>query len=136
MANLIKRVITSANAPKPVGPYSQAVQIGQTLYVSGCLGLDKDTMKLVSGGAANEAKKAIENLEAILIAGDSSLNNVIKTTVLLEDINDFSSVNEIYKSFFKEPYPARVCYQVGKLPLGAKIEIEVVALSGPLETKQ
>ncbi|XP_073968626.1 reactive intermediate imine deaminase A homolog UK114 isoform X2 [Rhodnius prolixus] len=114
---------------------SQAVQVGQTVYVSGCLGLDKDTMKLVSGGAANEAKKAIENLEAVLVAADSSLSNVVKTTVLLEDINDFTSVNDVYKTYFKEPFPARACYQVGKLPLGAKIEIEVIAISGPLETK-
>ncbi|KAK9502726.1 hypothetical protein O3M35_011440 [Rhynocoris fuscipes] len=135
MASIIRRIISSANAPKPVGPYSQAVQAGETLYVSGCLGLDKDSMKLVPGGAASETKKAIENLQEILKAGNSSLNNVVKTTVFLDDMNDFNSVNEVYKSFFKEPYPARSCFQVAKLPLGAKVEIEVVAISGKLETK-
>ncbi|CAH1398626.1 unnamed protein product [Nezara viridula] len=134
MAGLIRKIITTPNAPKPVGPYSQAVQVGQTLYVSGCLGLDKDSMKLILGGAAAETELALKNLENILLAADSSLSKVIKSTVFLDDINDFGAVNEVYKKYFKEPFPARSCFQVGKLPLGAKVEIEVVAISGPLET--
>lgn len=122
------------DAPKPVGPYNQAVQVGETVYVSGCLGMDKDTMKLVAGGAAAEADKAIQNLEAVLKAANSSLSNVVKSTVFLDDMNDFGNVNEVYKKYFKEPFPARSTFQVGKLPLGAKVEIEVVAISGILET--
>ncbi|XP_014276051.1 rutC family protein UK114 [Halyomorpha halys] len=134
MAGLIRKIISTPNASRPLGPYNQAVQIGQTIYVSGCIGMDKDSSKLVSGGVAAEAEKAIKNLENILLAADSSLSKVIKSTVFLEDMNDFGAVNEVYKKYFKEPFPARSCIQVAKLPGGAKMEIEVVAVSGPLET--
>ncbi|KAF6203175.1 hypothetical protein GE061_003592 [Apolygus lucorum] len=136
MSKIIRRVIKTPNAPAPVGPYNQAVQAGDTLYVSGCLGLDKTTLKLVSGGAAKEAEKALENLEAVLSAADTSIENVVKTTVFLDDMNDFAAVNEVYKKYFKDPFPARSCFQVGKLPLGAKVEVEVVAVVGNLVTSE
>uniref|UniRef100_A0A0A9YG76 Uncharacterized protein n=1 Tax=Lygus hesperus TaxID=30085 RepID=A0A0A9YG76_LYGHE len=136
MSRIIRRVIKTSNAPAPVGPYSQAVQAGDTLYVSGCLGLDKTSLKLVPGGAAQEAEKALENLEAVLSAADTSIAHVVKTTVFLDDINDFAAVNEVYKKHFKDPFPARSCFQVGKLPLGAKVEIEVVAIVGNLVTAE
>ncbi|XP_063240364.1 2-iminobutanoate/2-iminopropanoate deaminase isoform X2 [Bacillus rossius redtenbacheri] len=114
--------------------HSQAVQVGHTLYLSGVVGNDKDSAKLVSGGVVQETKQAFENLGKLLEAGGSSFANVVKTTVLLKDINNFKAVNDIYQEHFKEPYPARVAYQVGKLPLDAEIEIDAVAVTGELET--
>ncbi|KAG8336043.1 2-iminobutanoate/2-iminopropanoate deaminase [Homalodisca vitripennis] len=109
---------------------SQAVQAGQTVYVSGVLGLNCETMKLVEGGAVKEAEQALQNLGHILTAADSDYSKVVKNTVFLDNIEDFAAVNEVYKKYFKEPFPARSCFQVAKLPLGAKVEIETVALSG------
>ncbi|XP_054287119.1 2-iminobutanoate/2-iminopropanoate deaminase-like isoform X2 [Macrosteles quadrilineatus] len=125
-----KKAIVTSKAPKPVGPYSQAVQIGDTVFVSGVLGLNKDTLKLVEGGAGPEAEQALLNLGHILDAADSYYANVVKTTVFLADMDDFPTVNEVYKKYFEEPYPARSCFQVAKLPLGAKVEIEAIAVSG------
>ncbi|XP_014243122.1 rutC family protein UK114 [Cimex lectularius] len=135
MSSLFRTVIASSKAPKPIGPYSQAVKVGNTVYVSGCLGVEPTTMQLVSGGPAEEAKKALDNLKEVLSCADSSLGNVVKATVFLDDLNNFSTVNEVYKKYFAEPFPARSCFQVAKLPMGAKVEIEVVAISGRLETK-
>ncbi|XP_025409551.1 2-iminobutanoate/2-iminopropanoate deaminase isoform X2 [Sipha flava] len=105
----------------------QAVKYGDTVYLSGALGLDVNTGKLVEGGAGPETTKALENIQRILEASQSSFRSVVKTTVLLADIKDGPTVNEIYKQFFVQPYPARAMFQVANLPLGAKIEIEVVA---------
>ncbi|XP_075224543.1 rutC family protein UK114-like [Lycorma delicatula] len=130
MSKLLRKIIHIANAPKPIGPYNQAVRAGNTVYVSGMLGVNPPTNKLVEGGASEEAKQALKNLDALLQASDSSLSKVVKSTIYLDDLNDFSAVNEVYKQYFKEPYPARSTFQIAKLPLNAKIEIEVVALSG------
>ncbi|XP_050520142.1 2-iminobutanoate/2-iminopropanoate deaminase-like isoform X2 [Daktulosphaira vitifoliae] len=119
--------ISTDLAPKPVGPYSQAVKYGDTVYVSGSLGLDPKSGKMVEGGVGPETIKALENIQRILEASQSSLASVVKTTVLLADIKDGPTVNEIYKQFFVVPYPARAMFQVANLPLGAKVEIEVVA---------
>uniref|UniRef100_A0A1B6HZ76 Uncharacterized protein n=2 Tax=Proconiini TaxID=565685 RepID=A0A1B6HZ76_9HEMI len=118
--------IYSENAPKPVGPYSQAIQFGRTVYVSAVLGMDKDTMKLVPGGAEAEAKQALENLSAILDQANTHFSNVVKTTVYLHDMNDFLAVNKQYKEYFRHPYPARTTLEVSKLPLGAKVAIEAI----------
>nr|CAD7458269.1 unnamed protein product [Timema tahoe] len=134
MSKVSRKIISTLSAPKPVAPYNQAVQVDRTLYLSGVLGLDKNTNKLVTGGIVAEARQALENLGKILNASDSSYENVVKTTILLNDIADFGSVNEVYKEFFKEPYPARTAYQAGKLPLGANVEIEVIAIVGEVET--
>lgn len=131
---IVRKIICTAKAPKPVGPYNQAVAIDRTLYVSGVLGLNKDTMKLVEGGAPAEAKQALTNLGHILEASGTNYANVVKTCIFLNDINDFTAVNEVYQSVFTKDFPARSTFQVGKLPLGAKVEIEAIAATGDVKT--
>ncbi|VVC44550.1 Hypothetical protein CINCED_3A019726 [Cinara cedri] len=126
MSSRVSHVSTDL-APAPVGAYSQAVKNGDTVYLSGALGLDPSTGKLVEGGVGPETTKALENIQRILEASQSSFSSVVKTTVLLADIKDGPTVNEIYKQFFVPPYPARAMFQVANLPLGAKVEIEAVA---------
>ncbi|KOC60299.1 Ribonuclease UK114, partial [Habropoda laboriosa] len=113
---------------------SQAVLVDRTLYLSGVLGIDVKTAKLVEGGAAAEARRALVNMGNILKEAGSDYDRVIKTTIFLQNMNDFGGVNEVYKSFFKEPYPARSTFEVGKLPMGAQIEIEAIAVTGEVET--
>ncbi|KAB0796931.1 hypothetical protein PPYR_10992 [Photinus pyralis] len=134
MAHLIRKLISTPKAPRPVAPYNQAVVWDRTVYVSGCLGLDKDTMKMVSGGIKQETRQALVNLGHVLEAADSGYDKVIKVTVLMKDIKDFGTINEIYKEFFTENYPARTAYEVGNLPLNALVEIEVVAATGEVKT--
>ena len=116
-------------APAPVGPYSQAVVGAGLLFVSGQLGIDPATGRM-PGSVEEQTELALENLRHVLEAGGSGLDRVVKTTVLLADMNDFAKVNGIYARFFHEPYPARAAYQVARLPLGGLVEIEAVALSG------
>ena len=113
-------------APKAVGPYSHAVEHGNTLYVSGQLGLDPVTNALREG-VIHQAEQALENLKAILENNGLTMSNVVKTLVLLDNIDDFKAVNEIYGQYFEQPYPARSAFEVGKLPLGALVEIEAIA---------
>ncbi|XP_048214412.1 2-iminobutanoate/2-iminopropanoate deaminase [Perognathus longimembris pacificus] len=134
MSSLIRKVISSAKGPKPVGPYSHAVLVDRTLYISGQVGMDPSSGKLVPGGVVEETKQALTNMGEILKAAGCDFTNVVKTTVLLADINDFSTVNEIYKQFFKSDFPARAAYQVAALPVGARVEIEAIAVKGPLTT--
>ncbi|XP_054446286.1 2-iminobutanoate/2-iminopropanoate deaminase [Pteronotus mesoamericanus] len=134
MSSLIRKVISTTRAPGAIGPYSQAVLVDRTIYVSGQLGLDPKSGQLVPGGVAEEAKQALANIGEILKAADCDFTNVVKTTVLLADINDFSTVNEIYKQYFKSNFPARAAYQVAALPKGGRVEIEAVAVQGPLTT--
>lgn len=117
----------SDNAPAAVGPYSQGVQTGNLFYLSGQLGLDPVTGKMVEGGVEAQTKQAFKNIQAILESEGLSLANVVKVLVLLADINDFAAVNRIYAEQFSEPYPARSAFQVAALPLGGQIEIEVIA---------
>ncbi|XP_060520357.1 rutC family protein UK114 [Cylas formicarius] len=131
---LTKKIINTNNAPRPIAPYNQGVVLDSTLYVSGCLGLDKDTMKLVEGDVSAETRQALKNLGHILQAANSSYDKVVKTTIFLSDINDFAAVNEVYKEFFTKDFPARSAFQVGKLPLNARVEIEVVAGTGNVKT--
>ncbi|RZB39747.1 ribonuclease UK114, partial [Asbolus verrucosus] len=130
MSTIIRKIISTSKAPRPVAPYNQAVLLDKTLYVSGVLGLNKDTMKLVEGGAAVEARQALKSLGYILEAAGSSFDKVVKSTIFLNNIDDFAAVNEVYKDFFTKNHPARSTYQVGKLPLGANVEIEVIAAVG------
>ncbi|XP_074124889.1 2-iminobutanoate/2-iminopropanoate deaminase [Sminthopsis crassicaudata] len=130
MSSLIKKVISTAKAPGAIGPYSQAVMVDKTMYISGQLGLDPASGQLVSGGVAEEANQALKNIGEILKAGGCDYSNVVKTTVLLADINDFNAVNEIYKQYFKSSFPARAAYQVAALPKGGHVEIEAVAVAG------
>ena len=122
-----KQCIATDAAPGAVGPYSQAVRMGNLVFVSGQLGLDPQTGELVQGGVEAETRRALENLSAIVQAAGGSLANIVKTTVLLADIGDFAKVNAIYATFFKEAPPARAAYQVAALPLGGRVEIEGIA---------
>ncbi|KAF5915185.1 hypothetical protein HPG69_011648 [Diceros bicornis minor] len=113
---------------------NQAVLVDKTVYVSGQIGLDPSSGQLVPGGVAEEAKQALTNIGEILKAAGCDFSNVVKTTVLLADINDFNTVNEIYKQYFKSSFPARAAYQVAALPKGGRVEIEAVAVLGPFTT--
>ncbi|XP_059481113.1 2-iminobutanoate/2-iminopropanoate deaminase [Neocloeon triangulifer] len=132
MSKVVRKAIFTALGPKPLAPYSQAIQVDNMVYLSGMVGTS-DQGSLVEGGVSAEAKQALMHLGNVLQAAGSSFESVVKTTVLLADLNDFGVVNEIYKQYFKEPYPARMAYQVAKLPLGAKIEIDAIAIVGEVE---
>ncbi|HHH84496.1 MAG TPA: RidA family protein [Firmicutes bacterium] len=123
----MKKIIKTNKAPGAVGPYSQAVVSGGYVFTSGQLPVDPQTGKFVEGGIKEEARQCLENVREILEAAGTSLDKAVKATVFLTDINDFSAVNEIYGTFFKEDPPARSAYQVAALPLGARIEIEMIA---------
>ena len=125
---ILRKIISSSLVAKPIGPYNQAVLVDRTVYLSGVLGTNVATQKLVEGGATAEARQALTNMGHILKEAGSNYDKVVKTTILLNNINDFAAVNEVYKEFFKENYPARSTFQVGKLPMGAQIEIELLLL--------
>ncbi|XP_044280045.1 2-iminobutanoate/2-iminopropanoate deaminase [Varanus komodoensis] len=133
MATLVKKIISTARAPAAMGPYSQAVLVDRTMYIAGQLGMDPSNGQLVLGGAKEQAKQALQNIGEILKAADCNQDNVVKTTVLMVDMNDFDDINEVYKQFFKCNFPARAAYQVAALPKGARVEIEAVAIQGPLQ---
>lgn len=119
--------ITTDNAPKAIGPYSQAVKSDSLLFISGQLGIDPATSKMVEGGVKKEAVQALLNLKTIAEAAGSDMSRIVKTTILLDSMDDFAAVNEIYAEFFEGVFPARACYEVSRLPAGGKIEIEAVA---------
>ncbi len=121
-----KNVISSDKAPAALGPYSAGIKTGNMLFLSGQLGIDPATGKLPEGIEA-QAKQSLANIEALLAAAGATFDNVVKTTVLRADIADFATVNEIYASKFSEPFPARSAFQVGALPAGGLVEIEVIA---------
>jgi 2-iminobutanoate/2-iminopropanoate deaminase len=123
----MKKQIQTENAPGAIGPYSQAILAGTTLYVSGQIPLDPRTGQLVPGGIEKEARQALDNLKAVISAAGGTMDSVVKTTILLADMNDFGVVNEIYGSYFKAPFPARATFQVSRLPKDARIEIEATA---------
>jgi 2-iminobutanoate/2-iminopropanoate deaminase len=122
----VKKVFLTEQGPKAVGPYSTAAIQGETVYLSGMLPVDPDTGKLAEGIDA-QARKALDNIKTVLKEMGLSMANVLKATVFLTDLADFSKVNTIYAQYFEKPYPARSCVQVAALPLGALIEIEVIA---------
>jgi 2-iminobutanoate/2-iminopropanoate deaminase len=122
-----KKVIKTQKAPKAIGPYSQALQADNRLYISGQLGINPATGKLAEGSTAQQAKQVLENIKAILEEAGFELRDVVQVQVLLADIQDFGSVNEVYKQFFAEPYPARAVFEVAALPAGGKIEILAIA---------
>uniref|UniRef100_A0A183CBX6 2-iminobutanoate/2-iminopropanoate deaminase n=1 Tax=Globodera pallida TaxID=36090 RepID=A0A183CBX6_GLOPA len=127
MSSTIRRIATS-NAPAAIGPYSQAVFANKTLYVSGQLGIVPGKSELVAGGVRSEAERAMMNLGEILKAAGASFDNVVKVTILLVDIGDFQTVNEVYKGFFNNAsFPARSTYQVTALPKNGRVEIEAIA---------
>ncbi|XP_049808212.1 rutC family protein UK114-like [Schistocerca nitens] len=136
MSKTVKKIISTDKAAAPISAYSQAICVNNMVYVAGTVGFDKNTNKAAEGGVVGQARKCFENLRGILEAAGSSLNNVVKITILLHDISDFQAVNEVYKEFFKEPYPARISFQAGKLPLGLKLEIDAIAVIGEVQTIQ
>lgn len=123
----MKKIITAANAPAALGPYSHAVAAGDLLFTSGQLGMDPATGKLAGENIEAQAEQALNNLEAVLAANGMSFANVVKTTIFLTDLSDFATVNGIYATRFPSEPPARSCVQVAALPAGAKIEMEVIA---------
>jgi len=123
-----KEIIAAEKAPRAIGPYSAGVRAGNLIYTAGQLGLDPESGELVSGGVEAETRQALNNLRNILEAAGASLENVIKTTVFLRDINDFSKMNGVYGEFFKENPPARSAVQVAALPKGGAVEIEAIAM--------
>ncbi|MDO4813480.1 MAG: RidA family protein [Gemella sp.] len=120
--------IHTDNAPQAVGPYVQANKVGNMIFCSGQLGINPETGKMVEGGVIEEAKQVFKNIEAVVTEAGSSMNHIVKTLVLLEDIKDFAEVNKVYAEQFNETLPARSAFQVAALPLGGKIEIEVIAV--------
>ncbi len=123
----MKRIISTASAPAAVGPYSQAVEAGGVLYVSGQLPVDPATGRMPEGIVA-QTERALDNIRAILSEAGYTLRDVVKSTVLLADIADFGAMNEVYARYYTEQMPARVCYQVANLPKGALVEIEAIAV--------
>lgn len=136
MAATIRRIVSTTKAPGAIGAYNQAVIADKTMYVAGQLGLDPQTMNFVSDDVAEQTKQALTNMGHILEAGGSSFDKVVKTTVLLADINDFAKVNEVYSTFFTSKQPARAAYQVANLPKLGKVEIEAVAIVGEVTTSK
>ena len=124
-----KKIIATNKAPAAIGPYSQAIKIDNFLYTSGQISLDAETMEMVIGSIEIETEKVLQNLEAILMKDGLNLTHVIKTTVYLSDLGDFSKMNQVYEKFFADNRPARACVQVAALPKGAKVEIDAIAHS-------
>lgn len=122
-----KQVVVAEKAPKAIGPYSVAARFGELVYTAGQLGMDPQTGDLVPGGVEAETRQALTNLKHVLEAAGSSLDNVLKTTVFLRDMNDFARMNAVYGEFFTQNYPARSAVQVAALPKGGAVEIEAVA---------
>lgn len=122
----MKKVIVSANAPKAVGPYSQAIELNGTLFVSGQLPINPET-GVAPESIEEQTRQSLMNIGAILKEAGLSYSDVVKTTVLLDDIKNFAAMNGVYAEFFTELKPARVCYQVAALPMGVKVEIDAIA---------
>ncbi len=123
----MKKNVTTVNAPAAVGPYSQAIDTGEFLYVSGQLPLDSKTMEAPLT-VKEQTAQCFANAKAIVEEAGYDFNNTVKVTVLLDDINDFAAMNEVYALQFSKPFPARVCYEVAKLPMGVKVEIDFIVV--------
>jgi 2-iminobutanoate/2-iminopropanoate deaminase len=123
----MKQAVSSPDAPKAIGPYSQAVRAGQLLFVSGQVPLDPATGQIVAGDIETQTRRVFDNLAAVLKAGGRSFADVVRTTVFLADMNDFSAVNDVYGTYFSPPFPARATVQVARLPKDARVEIDLIA---------
>jgi reactive intermediate/imine deaminase len=121
-----RAIISTDAAPAAIGPYSQAIKVGNTVWISGQIPLDPDTMELVSGSIEAEATRVFQNLAAIAKAAGGSLNDAVKINISMTDLDNFGAVNTVMASFFDEPYPARACVQVAALPKGVGIEVEAI----------
>ena len=123
----MRQAVSSESAPTAIGPYSQAIRAGSLLFLSGQIPLDPATGSMVDGDIAAQTHRVFANLRAILEAAGASLDNVVKTTVYLADMNDFGTVNEIYGTYFSSPAPARATVQAARLPKDARVEIDLIA---------
>ena len=123
----MKEVINTTKAPAAIGPYSQAIKVGNLVYTSGQIPIDPTTGAFVEGGIKEQTRQSLANIKAILAEAGLNMSNVVKTTVFLADMNDFADMNAVYAEFFAEPYPARSAVAVKTLPKGALVEIEVIA---------
>jgi reactive intermediate/imine deaminase len=121
-----KKIISTADAPAAIGTYSQAIQVGNTLWVSGQIPLDPATKELVPGGMEAQIHQVFKNLKAIVTAAGASFDDVVKATVFLTDLSHFALVNKIMAEYFREPYPARAAVGVASLPRGAQVEVECI----------
>ena len=126
----MRKVVESQNAPRPAAAYSQGILTESFVFTAGQVALDPATGKIVEGGIKEQTRQVMENLKAVLDAAGTDFSRVVKATVFLADINDFSQLNEVYGEYFPEDPPARSAFQVGALPLGARVEIEMIALAG------
>jgi len=123
----VKKVIHSDKAPGAVGPYSQAILMGNLVFTSGQVAIDPDVGKLIEGGIQEQTRQVMTNLSAVLEAAGTDFTRIVKATVFLDDINDFAEFNEVYSEYFPSNPPARSAFQVAALPLGAVVEIEMIA---------
>jgi reactive intermediate/imine deaminase len=121
-----RAIISTPLAPAAIGPYSQAVKVGNTVWVSGQIPLQPESMELVTGDISAQARQVFSNLAAIASAAGGSMNDAVKINISLTDLNDFAAVNEVMASFCSEPYPARACVQVAALPKAVAIEVEMI----------
>lgn len=121
-----RSIISTDKAPAAIGPYSQAVKVGDTVYLSGQIALDPQTKELVTGDIVAQATQVFKNLKAVSEAAGGSLDDAVKVNISMTDLGDFARVNDVMKTFFNEPYPARACVQVAALPRGAQVEVEVI----------
>lgn len=123
----MKEVIHTEKAPAAIGPYSQAVKVGDLMFTSGQVPIDPETGAVVEGGIQEQARQSLNNIKAILNAAGTNMGAVVKTTVFLQNMEDFAAMNEVYAQFFQEPYPARSAVQVARLPKDVLVEIEAIA---------
>jgi len=123
----VKEIIATTKAPAAIGPYSQAVKLGNMVYTSGMIPLVPETMQIAEGGVQQQTRQVLENLKELLESTGSSLNKVIKTTVFIKDMNEFPRINDIYAEYFSSKQPARSCVEVARLPKDVLVEIEVIA---------
>jgi len=124
----MKQVISTEKAPSAIGPYSQAIRIGNLVFCSGQIPIDPATGEFVSGGIKEQTEQVLKNLTAVLESAGATLQNVVKTTVFLADMNDFAAMNEVYAKFFSDNKPARSTVQAARLPRDARVEIECIAI--------
>ncbi|AOY76876.1 RidA family protein [Clostridium formicaceticum] len=124
----MKQEINTKKAPAAIGPYSQAIKTNDLLFVSGQVPMNPNTMEIVEGDIQAQTKQVLENLKAILEEAGLTLNDVVKTTVFIKDMEDFSKINEVYADYFKETKPARACVEVARLPKDVGVEIEAIAV--------
>jgi len=126
MIDMKKQPIKTTEAPSAIGPYSQAIQTGDIIYASGQIGLDPATGEMVDG-LENQAHRVMKNVKAVLAAADCEMSDVVKSMIFMQNMDDFVTVNDIYASYFEEPYPARSAVEVARMPKGALVEVEVIA---------